>query len=164
MEQYRKNLDGKELPPLTAINLSYNPLEKDASRAFAGTTWQSYTEEFRPSFGTWTSSKDGSYKNTFRLTRTVTKPDPSDPTKKVVLGTEEIPLTDASTSFSPAVVPPKPLPRWTASFFVSRSTKNAAPKYTPGAMLDYRISSRLGVFGGVANEAPSVGLSWRFGK
>lgn len=149
-------------PPLTAVNLFYNPAARDPKTAFAGTTWQHYQEVFNGSVGQWEAVKTGGMKTTISVTRTVSKPDPSDPTKMIVVGTEPIPITGANTIYTPASIlgsNPTVLPRWTLDLGVSHNS-NA---YQAAGTIDYRFTSRLGLFAGIVNNAPVGGVSIRLG-
>lgn len=154
-----------EGPALTALHLSYDPKQTDPNVAFKGTSWVNYQENFQSSVGEWEKQSDGGLKTTVVLTRTVSKPDPLDPTKLVLVGTEKIPLLGANTVYTPkGLVDPNKLavPRWTASFGASQET--GATGWIPAALIDYRITTRFGAFAGLVNKAGVVGLSYRFGR
>jgi hypothetical protein len=154
-----------KLPPLSSVSLFYNPKETDPNRAFTGTSWQHYTESFTSAFGQWEQDKTHGYKTSVKLSRTVSKPDPSDPTKLVVVGKEDIPITSGDTVYTPeGLTTPSPfkVPRWTASFGVSKDG-NSSHGYQPAALLDYRVTNKVGAFAGVVNKAGVVGFSIRLG-
>lgn len=161
LEESRTDNNGKTLPPTSAVNLFYDPKQQDPNLAFKGTTWLHYREIFKPVVGEWQSQKDGSYKTTLALSRTVQKPDPNHPGQMIDLGTEQLPITDGDTIFSPKVFTPKVvIPRWTISLGLSDS-KN---KYSPVGMVDYRFTNRVGLFAGTANDALIGGVSLRIGN
>lgn len=144
-----ENRDGK--PPLTSVDLFYDPSKADPNQAFMGTKWTNYKETFDISTGTWSQDKTHGYKNTVSLTRTVTKPDGS-------TAQEPIPILSGSTIYAPKGITPVPVsvPRWTFSLGLSKG-------YQPAASLDYRFTNRFGVTGGVVNQTPYAGISIRFG-
>ncbi len=149
-------------PPLTSLNLFYDPTQKNPSLAFKGSTWTNYQEQFNTSVGLWQQQKTGGYKTVVKLTRTITKPDPNDPTKSIVVGTEPLPITGADTIFTPADLTAKGglvLPRWTLTGGISKTTTG----YQPAGIIDYRITSRLGVSAGAVNNAFLAGVSVRLG-
>jgi hypothetical protein len=169
LEESRKDSSGKQLPPLSNINIFYDPRQKEPNKAFAGTMWQHYTETFNPVIGQWVTQKDGGYKTTLSLSRTVSKPDPTDPTKMVVIGTEQVPITGAETIYSPAGLKADPfkIPRWTATIGFSKDTAGLTSSsfngYQPAALLDYRVTNKFGATVGVVNKAAVIGVSVRFG-
>jgi hypothetical protein len=170
LEESRTDTSGKQLPALSNVRLFYDPKQKDPNKAFAGTAWQHYTETFNPVVGQWEAKKDGGYKTTLSLSRTVSKPDPTDPTKMVIIGTEQVPITGAETIYSPAglKVDPFKIPRWTATIGFSRDTAGLTSSsingYQPAALLDYRVTNKFGATVGVVNKSAVVGLSIRFGN
>lgn len=151
-----------KLPALSALSLFYNPKEIDPNKAFAGTQWHHYNETFNVTSGQWEQDKTHGYKTTVKLSRTVTKPDPNDPTKMVVIGQEDIPVTSGDTLYTPQGLTPNSMfyiPRWTATIGAAK----AGSEYGPAAMLDYRVTNKYGLSAGVINKTPVVGLSIRFG-
>ena len=159
-------------PPLTSISLSYLPTDIDPSTAFAGTKWTHYQEQFSSSFGSWEKQSNGALSTTVRLTRTVSKPDPLDPTKLLMIGTEDIPITGANTVYTPTgLVDPASVtvPRWTLGLGVSTSNisingNTTASQLKPFGTIDYRLTNRFGVFTGIANGGLVGGVSIRFGS
>lgn len=150
-------------PPMTSVNLFYNPLAHDPKTAFAGTTWQHYQEVFNASVGQWEAQKTGGLKTTINVTRTISKPDPNDPTKMIVVGTEPISITGANTIYTPSSIlgsNPTVLPRWTLNLGLSHDTVN---KYQAAGTIDYRVTSHYGVFAGTVNKALVGGVSIRLG-
>jgi hypothetical protein len=150
-------------PALDAVHLFYDPSKTDPTQAFAGTTFQHYNEQFTTTVGDWELQKTGGYRTTVKLSRTVTKPNPADPTKTIVVGTEDIPLSAANTVYSPAGLDgttPLVMPRWTLNLGASKSTSQG---YQAAATIDYRITDRFGVFAGTANSALVGGVSIRLG-
>lgn len=149
-------------PPLDAVDLYYNPAEKNPNKAFAGTYWTHYREKFTANFGNWIREKDGGYRNTVSLTRTVSKPDPNDPGHFIDLGTEVIPISGSSTVYTPAgllAADHVTDPRWTLSLGL---LGNQHGKYGYGS-LDYRVTHRFGIFAGAADSGVLGGISIRFG-
>lgn len=159
MEESRQGL-----PPLTSVNLYYDPKQHDPTLAFKGTTWQHYQEKFTTTLGDWEQQKTGGYRTTVKLTRTVSKPDPNDPTKLIAVGTEDVAVTGANTIYTPTSIlgsNPFVLPRWTFNLGVSKDTVNG---YQPAGTVDYRVTNRYGVFGGTVNKALVGGVSIRLGN
>jgi hypothetical protein len=151
-------------PALTAASIYYDPTAKDAATAFKGTTWDNYTEQFNASVASWSRKKDGSLASTVSLSRTVTHPDPNDPTKTVTVGTEKIPITGSNTIYVPSdFTAPLVLPRWTASIGVS-GQPGSNNGYQPTALLDYRVTNKFGAFAGTANRGITAGVSIRLGS
>lgn len=149
-------------PPLAAIHLYYNPLAKDAATAFAGTSWTHYQETFNASVGEWTEEKNGGYRTTVEMSRTIARPDPDDPSKLQIVGTEAIPITGAETIYSPASIlrgSAIVLPRWTLGLGVAYHSQ----QYGAAGTLDYRLTNRFGVWVGADNSAVLGGVSIRFG-
>lgn len=147
-------------PPISSVNLYYDPTEHDPTKAFAGTTWTHYQEQFTTNFGDWVKQKDGSYRNTVSMTRAISKPDPADPTKLVPVGTETIPITGASTVYSPkGLVDPSEIvnPRWTLNLGLA-DNKDGKSGY---GTIDYRVTDRFGLFAGTANNGLVGGVSIR---
>lgn len=148
------------LPPLASLRLFYDPTNKNLSEAFRGSTWVNYEEKFTASIGLWEQEKTGGYKTTVSLSRTVSKPDPTNPSKMVVVGTEPLPITGANTIFTPAdLTPPIKIPRWTISMGIGKTRTG----YQPAGMLDYRLTDRFGVTAGAVNNSLFGGISIRVG-
>jgi hypothetical protein len=156
-----------KLPPTAAVNLFYDPKQVDPNKAFLGTTWTHYNEAFTGSVGEWVSDKTHGFKTTVTASRTITKQDPNDPTKMLVVGTEDIPITSGNTIYPPAGIAlgtATAVPRWTATVGFSRdSFTSTASGYSPSALLDYRITDKFGATAGVVSKSPFLGLSIRFG-
>lgn len=147
-------------PPLTSVNLFYDPTQRDPNKAFGGTTWTHYQEQFTANFGDWVKQKDGSYRNSVSLNRTVSKPDPNDPTRLIQIGTEAIPITGANTVYSPkGLLDPSAftVPRWTLSVGLA-DNKNGKTGY---GTIDYRVTDRFGLFAGTADNGLVGGISIR---
>lgn len=152
-------------PPLTSLSLTYDPKQSNPNLAFKGSSWTNYQEKFQSSVGQWEKQSDGGLKTTVVLTRTISKPDPLDPTKLVIVGTEKVPLLGAETVYTPkGLVDPSAfaVPRWTASLGASQTSSSSG--WTPAALVDYRITNHLGVFAGLVNKAGVIGASYRFGE
>jgi hypothetical protein len=151
-------------PALTSLHLSYDPTQTDPAKAFAGSTWWNHTEKFQTFVGEWQRQKDGGFRTTVKLTRTVTKPDPANPSKTIQVGVEDIPLLDAGTLYTPKGLDannPFVTPRWTVNLGISNSTQNG---YQPSATVDYRLFGRYGLYAGAANQAATAGISIRLGQ
>jgi hypothetical protein len=153
-------------PGLSAFHLNYDPSKSDPNAAFQGSYWQHYGEQFNIAVGEWEKKKDGGMRTAIKLTRTVTKPDPNDPTKTITLGTEEIPLNNAETTYTPPALVPAPRnPRWTANLGISSSSVTSptasGSKYSAFGTIDYRLTDKYGVFAGLAGGGPAVGISIR---
>jgi hypothetical protein len=154
-------LEESRTVPLGSVNLYYDPTKRNPQEAFRGTSWMHYQENFKIDQGGWQSTKNGGYKTTLRLSRTVLKPDPANPGKMVMVGQEEIPIGDANTVITPDGMKQDAVkvPRWTVSFGIG---SDADRKKTPAAFVDYRITNRLGIFGGAISRAAVAGISLRF--
>jgi hypothetical protein len=162
--QYPLAQDRGSAPSLTSLSLSYDPTQTDPNLAFKGTTWHNNNEEFTASVGNWVKQGDGAMRTSVALQRKVTKPDPNDPSKTIVVGTETIPLTGSDTVYSPkGLVDPSSVvfPRWTASVGVSQ--QSGVSGYKPAATIDYRITDRFGLFAGAVNGAGVAGVSIHLG-
>lgn len=148
-------------PALTEVNLTYNPKATDPTKRLTG-DWTNYREDFHPSVVEW-KKKDGGYFGTFNLKRTVYR---LDGTK---VGEENIPITDATASFTPSVLPggAPDVPRWTISVGPARlltlSTDPNQSKWMPAALLDYRVSNHFGIGGGIVGNYAVGMFSYRFG-
>lgn len=156
MEEARK--DG---PPLSSVNLFYDPTQRDPNKAFAGTSWTHYQEQFQTSTGDWVKQKDGGFKTTVTLSRTVSKPDPNDPTKLVPVGTESIPITGATTLYTPQGLLEAgdfKVPRWELGLGLYKQKDVGTVPY---GHLDYRVTDRYGVFVGAVNNGLIGGVSIR---
>jgi len=161
-----QNRDGK--PALTSLNLFYDPSQPDPSKAFAKTTWNNYQETFGATVGDWQKQSDGGLKTSVSVIRTVMKPDPSNPGKMVAVGTENIPLISASTVYVPKALVaniPGVTSRWTASAGISTDSimNNSTSNFQPAGLLDYRVTTNIGIFTGVVNKSLVGGLSYRIG-
>lgn len=156
MEETRK--DG---PPLSSVSLFYDPTKRDPNQAFAGTEWHAYREEFQTTVGEWVRQKDGGYRTTVALNRTVSKIDPTDPSKLIQVGTEKIPITGATTVYTPKGMMQAAdftVPRWTLGLGLTNSKQTG---YTAFGQIDYRVTNRFGLFVGTANSGLLGGLSIR---
>jgi hypothetical protein len=149
-------------PALTEVLLSYNPKATDPTKRLLG-DWTNYREDFKPSVVEW-KKKDGGYFGTFNLRRTVFRPDGSK------VGEENIPISDATASFSPSTLPggAPDVPRWTITLGPARSLTfsndpNQPSKWMPAALLDYRMTTHLGITGGIVGNYMVGGFSYRFG-
>jgi hypothetical protein len=150
-------------PGLSAVRIFYDPTDRDPSKAFSGTTWQSYNEQFKLAVGDWQRQKDGGLRTTAKLSRIVTKPDPNDASKTIQVGIEDIPLADATTIYTPkGIAAPGTfvVPRWTLSVGLSHSKQNG---YTPSGTIDYRLFDRYGLYAGAVDGAAVGGVSIRLG-
>lgn len=151
------------LPPLARVDLYYDPRAPDAATRFHGTTWTQYQETFHAAIGEWEQQKTGGMKTTVQLTRVVSRPDPDHPGALLPVGTEPIPLTGASTIYTPKSIlgdNPTVLPRWTLSLGISHDSLN---QYQAAGTLDYRLAGRYGIFAGTVNRAIVGGVSIRLG-
>jgi hypothetical protein len=147
-------------PPLTSLSLFYDPTQKSPALAFKGSSWTHYQEQFSTTLGLWEQQKTGGYKTTVKLTRTVSKPDPNDPTKLVLVGTEDVPITGANTLYTPAdlkVNSSALLSRWTVTGGISKTSTG----YQPAGTVDYRVTDRFGITAGAVNDALFGGFSVR---
>jgi len=171
LEEVRRDQSGASLPPLSQVAVSYDPAQRDPNVAFRGTFWTHYREDFRVAVGDWKASKDGGLKTSVSLKRTIFKPDPAQPGQFLTLGVEDIPIGDATTTYTPAdfAAPALKVPRWTAMIGIAHS----ASGNRPSALLDYRLTNRFGLFAGAISSSANPtrpqdtaivgGISIRFG-
>ena len=145
-------------PSLTSVLLNYNPTSTDPNQRLTG-SWLNNREDFVSSVGEW-QKKDKGYIATMRLTRTV-----YDNQGKQV-GTEEVPLTNATATFGPISFGGEqavnPVPRFTIFGGIGKDT--SLNKYTTVLGADYRFTNTLGVGGGIAGSTVFGTVSYRFGK
>lgn len=156
MEEARKNG-----PALSSVNLYYDPTQHDPNKAFAGTTWTHYQEQFQTTLGDWVKQSDGSFRTTVAMNRTVSKPDPNDPTKLVAVGTETIPITGANTVYTPKGLLQASdftIPRWTMGLGLYKDKQSG---YSAFGQMDYRVTNRYGIFVGTVNNGLLGGVSIR---
>jgi hypothetical protein len=140
------------------LNYSYDPTNPDSPGALKG-KWRNYRETFHPSLSTWTN-KEGGYRAAFQLYRVVHQPQADGSTKEVK---EPIYLTASDATFAPETFGLAPsVPRWTVSFGVAKEL-DGQRRTLPAALLDYRITNRIGVGGGVVGSQAVVLGSYRFG-
>ncbi len=155
LQDSRTGPSGELLPPLNQVNLSYDPSQTNPAQAFAGTTWTNFSEHFKLNVGQWKSNKDGSYRTTLSLTRSIFGPSGNQ------LGSETIPLAQASTLYSPTSIVPKPEPVSPWLLELGVAARHGA--YTPAISLNYSLTQGFGVWAGTANNAAEFGLSIRLG-
>jgi len=145
-------------PSLTSVTLSYDPTNSNLKGRLVG-NWNNNREDFAYSVGEW-QKKDKGYIATVKLSRTVY--DSSD--KQV--GTEEIPLTNATASFGPDAFGGEqalnPIPRLTVYGGVGKDTNLGKVVSVLGA--DYRFTTTTGVGVGVVGSTIFGSVSYRFGK
>lgn len=153
-------------PPLDSVKLFYDPTKPDPADAFRGTTWEQYQEVFHAAVGSWQEQKTGGFKTTVSLSRTISKPDPNNPGKTIVVGTEQIPITGSDEIFTPkalaASVPAAPQPRWTLDLGIGRGSGSTGG-YTPAATIGYRMVGHYGLFAGTVNDGLVGGVSIQLG-
>jgi hypothetical protein len=136
--------------------------------AFAGTTWVHNREDHKLTVGEW-QAKDGGFKTTVTLQRSVFMPDPAKPGAWIALGQEDIPLGDSNTIFTPqglAQSPALKIPRWTGMFGVAKrsgTTFATQSSYQPWGGLDFRLTNRYGIVATVQSGSAALGVSVRFG-
>jgi hypothetical protein len=162
LTDYPIEVSRENAPALDAVRLFYDPSQHDPTLAFSGTSFQHYKEQFTTSVGDWEQQKTGGFRTTVKLTRTVSKPNPADPTKLIEIGTETIPLETAGTIYSPqgiAGAAPLVIPRWTLNLGAGKSSTG----YQSAATIDYRVTSRFGIFAGAMNNSLVGGVSIRLG-
>lgn len=163
IEQVRTGADGRPLPALTAVNVSYDPTQMDVNAAFRGTSFLNYQERFKPSFATVRDTKTGAFATVVSLKRDVSRPDPAHPGQLLPVGTEDIPLVGSEATFTPeGLQQSAKIPRWTATFGAGKAS-GSVKGYQPAGLIDYRVTDRFGVAGGVANGGLIGGVSFRFG-
>jgi hypothetical protein len=139
-------------PALTDVTLSYDP-NGSLDQRLTG-SWANYREEFTPTVVDWQRKTDKAMIGTFRLTRTVYK---ADGTK---LGTEEIPLSSATSTFSPSDIPAPGVSRWTLAGGPVYDTLTHT--YNPGIGIHYQITSQLGILPGIAGHQVFLWGSYTF--
>lgn len=167
LQQNRTDSAGKTLPSLTAVHMTFDPTKPDPNDAFKGTFWENNQENFSISLGQWQKKKNGGYANTIALKRSVYKRDPTDSSKWIPIGTEDIPIQDAETTFSSEDFKSEAakLGRWTAMLGIGKTTStslNSINSYQPFLGLQYRAFGKYGLFGAVQNKAAAAGLSITF--
>jgi hypothetical protein len=163
IEQVRTDATGKPLPPLTTVNISYDPKQPDVNAAFRGTSFLNNQEVFRATFATVKNQKTGGFATVVSAKREVSKPDSLNPGKMILVGTEDIPLQDSQTTFTPeGLQEAKKIPRWTGTLGIGKSVLNSK-SYQPWGTIDYRLSDKYGIAAGVANGGLVGGFSIRFG-
>ena len=141
------------------MSYAYDKLNPDKGGTLTG-QWLGYEEQFYPSLTSW-QTKAGGYRAAFALHRDVhvRKADGT-----VEVRREAIPVTDAEATFAPEAFGLGPVvPRWTASFGVTKETAGSR-RTLPVGMIDYRITNNWGMGGGVVGTNPFVAVSYRFGK
>lgn len=168
LEESRVSSDGKTLPPLSQVRLSFDPTQRDPNVAFKGTTWVHYREDFKQTVGEWQSKKDGGYKATVSLQRSIYKPDPANPGQWISVGTEDIQQADATTTFTAAGLkqPAVTMTKWLVLAGVGKSN-GASPlaqgSYQPYLGLFRHIAGPFGGFVAVQNNSVAVGVGIGFG-
>ena len=149
-------------PATTDVTLNFDPKNTDPMKRLTG-QWNNYREDFSPSVIAWQKKTDQSYSGTFRLTRTLFKPDPTVPGGYRSLGTEEIPLAGATASFDiPNTVKGPEVSRW--SIMGGPVYDSLKHTWNPGAGVGYRITPQLGISTGFAGSNAFVWGSYTFGK
>ena len=149
-------------PPVADVTLNFDPKNTDPMKRLTG-QWSNYREDFLPSVIAWQKKTDQSYSGTFRLTRTVFKPDPSAPGGYRSLGTEDVPLTGANASFDiPNTVKGPEVSRW--SIMGGPVYDSLKRTWNPGAGVAYKLSPNLGVATGFAGNNAFVWGSYTFSK
>jgi hypothetical protein len=145
-------------PSLTSVTLSYDPANPDNKQRLSG-NWNNNREDYLSTVGEW-QKKDKGYIATMRLTRTV-----YDINGKIV-GTEDIPLTNATATFGPVSFGGEqaidPVPRFT---FYGGLGKDTDQKKTVSVLgIDYRFTNKVGLGGGIVGNTVFAAVSYRFGK
>lgn len=146
------------LPPLTGVSLNYDATTLDPSKRLTG-SWINNQETFKVSTIEWIK-KDKSYAGTIRVSREVRENTPSG---FRLLGTEEIPMKNATATFDESRFPTVAEPsRWTIMagpvYDVNRM------KWAPGAGFNYRVSKSFSVTGGVAGSGILLWGGYTFQK
>ena len=145
-------------PTLTSVTLSYDPTNANAKNRLTG-NWNNNREDFNFSVGEW-EKKDKGYVATAKIVRTV-----YDSTGKVV-GTEEIPLTNATATFAPTAFGGEqavnPVPRFTVYGGFGKDTNLNRVVSVLG--MDYRFTTNVGAGVGVVGNTIFGDVSYRFGK
>ncbi len=161
IDESRRDSAGKVLPSLGRFVLSYDPRQRDPATAFAGSYWVQHRQDFKIDVGEWKEHGKGGLKTTVSLTRAVYQADPNNPSAWIPAGVEQIPVVDGSTVYTPdgLLAAPRPMPRWTAIVGVGKQNG----KYEPTGIVDYRLTQKIGLSAGVANNTPVLGFSFRFG-
>ena len=120
-------------PALTDVQVFYDPTNPNPQNRISS-SWRNNTEVFHPSVIEWQKKNDKSLTGTFRLTRDVYKSDGT------LVGKEDIPLTDATASFSPKDFGLEAAPRrWGLALGPVWDYKDQ--KWYPGGGFDYRVST-----------------------
>lgn len=155
LDEVRRDPTGKALPGLSSVSLSYDPAQKDPNAAFRGTFWTHNREDFTLATGEWKGDKDGGFKTAVSLKRTVFRPDPANQGQWLPVGSEDIPVADGSTVYTPKGLQPqgKQPGRWTA---LLGAAKGNVGGYRPAGVINYSISQNWGVWAGVVAGGGTV--------
>lgn len=147
--------DRNGLPPLTSLSINYDP-NKPLDQAFSNSQWLNNKEMFNLSLGEW-QLKDGGYRATMRLNRDI-----YDQKTGKKIGSEEVPLSQATASFDPKKFQrdSSDSPRFTFTFGATRYEPTR--KWYPMGILDYRFTKHWGISAGTVNQGAALGLSYRF--
>lgn len=146
-------------PPLSQVELSYDPTAPDPTKRLAS-TWTNYREDFFPSLGEWIK-KDGGYVAVFKLRREVWRPDPGGPVK---IGEETINLENAKASYNPDAFKSsasESVPRWSIMGGLGRDLNLNKTVFV--GIGGYRVNNSFSVHGGTVGNTALVGASWHFG-
>ena len=139
LEQQRSG----ERPALAEVSVNYDPKNPDPTARITS-NWQNYTEVFKPTVVEWQKKSDNSLSGTFRLTRTVYRAD------KSLVGTEDIPLTNATSSFTDkAFAAPEPR-RWSVMLGPVYNYKDR--QWSPGGGFDYRFTKNTSAMVGTSKD------------
>ena len=133
--------DGK--PALTEVTLNYDPTNPNPQARLVG-NWQNYTETFKTSVVEWEKKNDKSLTGTFRLTREVRRPDSS------LVGTEEIPLTNATATFDPKTFSIPDPRRW--SILAGPVYNYKDKSIYAGGGVEYRFTQNFSLSTGIAGK------------
>jgi len=145
-------------PALSEVAVNFDPTTKSVA-----SNWTSYKEDFFPTVGEW-QLKDGGYTGGFRLKRTVSRPDGKG--GYVAVGSEEIPLTEATATFGPisfgGTQALAPVPRLSLFGGIGRDTSQK--KEVPVLGADYRWTTQVGSGLGIAGNTIFGFVSYRIGN
>ena len=145
-------------PSLAKVAVTFN----GPTKTLTG-NWTSYKENFTTTVGEW-QQKDQGYTAGIRLTRKVFRP-VGDGTFTEV-GTEDIPLTNATAQFGPVAFGGtqalNPVPRFT--IFAGGGKDSSNNKIVPVIGCDYRLTTNLGIGTGIIGNTVFGTVSYRLGN
>jgi len=143
------NQDRGAAPPLTSVNLTYDPTSSGLK-----SQWDNHTEKFTASYGEWRTSGDGA-RAALTLSRDVYN-------GSVKVGTEQIPLVNGDAYFSQSdIARTAPTPKYT--FMIGSSYDMQTGKPHLSGLIGKQFSPVSGIATGYVNNGWTVLYTYRFG-